>query len=80
MEFSDDSQSEIDATSETFVAMVQSVSSEMSSGIETVLSDLNLMSEDIIGHRSWVRDMIANGERHISAADGVYERFLWSTL
>jgi hypothetical protein len=76
MEFSDDSQSEIDATSDTFIAMVQSVSSEMSSGIETVLSDLNLMSEDIIGHRSWVRDMIANGERHISTADGVYERFL----
>ena len=75
MEYSDDSQSEIDSTSETFVAMVQSVSSEMSSGIETVLSDLNLMSEDIIGHRSWVRDMIANGECNNSNVDDVCERF-----
>ena len=75
MEYSDDSQSEMDSASENFVALIQSVTSEMSSGIETVLSDLNLMSEDITGHRSWVRDMIANGKCHIAIAEGVFVRF-----
>ena len=64
MELSDDSQSGLDSNSQGVAALIESMSSEMSSGIETVLSDLNLMSEDIMVHRSWVQDMIATGKYH----------------
>ena len=69
MELSDDSQSGFDGNSEGVAALIESMSSEMSSGIETVLSDLNLMSEDIIVHRNWVQNMIVRGEKKMSTSE-----------
>lgn len=61
MDFSDDSQSDIAFSGEDVATLIESVSSEMSSGIETVLSDLNLMTNEITVHRTWVQNMIARG-------------------
>lgn len=66
MDLSDDSQSSLHSVGEGVTALIESMSTEMSHGIEKVLSDLNLMSKDIDVHRNWVQTMIATGTYHFA--------------